>query len=370
MGPAVSTHIFGPGLTEDNNGIPNDLRCKRSDAANFAMRASTKIAKRTPTSKCNSSLESKSDDMNSPLEEYPMTALGSRSMEMLAKRHISYSLETPSFKNSTVHISSRSNDALHRDMSESAETPRDYMTPSSVADSSKSRSEKMHGAMTDPSDGNLESTEDTSGQVCHKCRRDKRHTIGLSKGVVVESLIASMQSEGRRLHFVLCIGYDQSDEDMFNLIKFSKKRILVSTSASSSYYLRGRIQIHSPFDAFPCLMLKKDNLITHNTVIIKNHYSNGAALEGLNFKIDKIFQAWNEMFDTKRSQTGVPLFRLEPLCWRRVLKFILSWSITEVSILLYWEVPRSNVGARCIICSSFEYVVVTENSRSKVDILE
>ncbi|GKB81201.1 hypothetical protein Tco_0948096 [Tanacetum coccineum] len=31
---------------------------------------------------------------------------------------------------------------------ESAETPRAYMTPSSVADSSKSRSEKMHGAMT------------------------------------------------------------------------------------------------------------------------------------------------------------------------------------------------------------------------------
>ncbi|GJX97738.1 hypothetical protein Tco_0353536 [Tanacetum coccineum] len=300
------------------------------------MRASLKIAKRIPTSECDSSLESKSDDTNSPLEEYPMTALGSRSMEMLAKRQISYSLETPSFKNSTVYISLRSNDALHRNMSESAETPRDYMTPSSVADSSKSRSEKMHGAMTahfqDPSDGNLESAEDTSGQVCHKCRRDKRHTI------------------------VWCLkGYDQSDEDMFNLIKFSKKRILVSTSASSSYYLRGRIHIHSPFDAFPCVMLKKDNLITHNTVIIKNHYSNGAALE------DTIFQAWNEMFDTKRPQTGVPLFRLEPLCWRRVPKFILSWSITEVSILLYWEVPRSNVGARYIICSSFEYVVVTEN---------
>ncbi|KAI3822394.1 hypothetical protein L1987_09984 [Smallanthus sonchifolius] len=59
---------------------------------------------------------------------------------------------------------------------------------------------------------------------------------------------------------------------------------------------------------------------TDITVIIKNHCSNGTALEGLNFKIDEIVQAWNEMFDTKRRQTGVPLFRLEPLFRRRVSK--------------------------------------------------
>ncbi|KAK1429644.1 hypothetical protein QVD17_11858 [Tagetes erecta] len=60
--------------------------------------------------------------------------------------------------------------------------------------------------------------------------------------------------------------------------------------------------------------------LTDITVIIKNHCSNGAALEGLNFKIDEIVQAWNEMFDTKRRHTGVPLFRLEPLFRRRVSK--------------------------------------------------
>ncbi|PWA75225.1 Phox/Bem1p [Artemisia annua] len=59
---------------------------------------------------------------------------------------------------------------------------------------------------------------------------------------------------------------------------------------------------------------------TDITVIIKNHCSNGTALEGLSFKIDEIVQAWNEMFDTKRWQTGVPLFRLEPLFRRRVPK--------------------------------------------------
>nr|GEV01708.1 hypothetical protein [Tanacetum cinerariifolium] len=41
------------------------------------------------------------------------------------------------------------------------------MTHSSVAGSSKSKPKKMHGAMTDPFDRNLESAEDTSGQVCH-----------------------------------------------------------------------------------------------------------------------------------------------------------------------------------------------------------
>ncbi|GJY04294.1 lysine-specific demethylase JMJ25 isoform X1 [Tanacetum coccineum] len=201
---AVSTPVSGPGPAEDNNGIPDDLRCKRSDgkqwrchamsmpdktvcekhyiqakkrAANSAMRASLKRAKRTPTGESDSYLESKSDDMDSPLGEYPMTASGSRSMEMLAKRQISYSPETPSFKNSSVHISSKSNDDLHIDMAESAETPRAYMTPSSVADSSKSRSEKMHGAMTETSDGNSESANDTSGKVCHQCRRYDRHNI-------------------------------------------------------------------------------------------------------------------------------------------------------------------------------------------------
>lgn len=41
---------------------------------------------------------------------------------------------------------------------------------------------------------------------------------GVSKGVVVESLIASMQTAGKPPDFVLCIGDDRSDEDMFEKI--------------------------------------------------------------------------------------------------------------------------------------------------------
>ncbi|XP_044463643.1 protein PHOX1-like [Mangifera indica] len=56
---------------------------------------------------------------------------------------------------------------------------------------------------------------------------------------------------------------------------------------------------------------------TDVAVMIKNHCSNQDALEGLGFKIDEIVQAWNEMYDAKRWQIGVPSFRLEPLFRRR-----------------------------------------------------
>nr|KAJ0198003.1 hypothetical protein LSAT_V11C700350520 [Lactuca sativa] len=191
---------------EDNTGIPDDLRCKRSDgkqwrchamsmpdktvcekhyiqakkrAANSAMRASLKKAKRKSVGESDSYLESKSDDMDSPLVEYQFLASG-KNKEKLSKKLISYSPETPSFKNSSVHISSKSNDDPQRDMAESEETPRAYRTPSSVADSSKSRSEKMHAMpahFQETSGGSSESSEDTGGQICHQCRRDDTERI-------------------------------------------------------------------------------------------------------------------------------------------------------------------------------------------------
>ncbi|KAJ6838080.1 HSP-interacting protein [Iris pallida] len=59
---------------------------------------------------------------------------------------------------------------------------------------------------------------------------------------------------------------------------------------------------------------------TDLAVMIKNHCANGNALDGLNFKIDEIVQAWNEIYDAKRWLSGVPSFRLEPLFRRRVPK--------------------------------------------------
>ncbi|XP_010432775.1 PREDICTED: uncharacterized protein LOC104716978 [Camelina sativa] len=59
---------------------------------------------------------------------------------------------------------------------------------------------------------------------------------------------------------------------------------------------------------------------TDIAVMIKNHCSSEGALEGMGFKIDEIVQAWNEMYDAKRWQMGVPSFRLEPMFRRRAPK--------------------------------------------------
>ncbi|EOA16049.1 hypothetical protein CARUB_v10004180mg [Capsella rubella] len=56
---------------------------------------------------------------------------------------------------------------------------------------------------------------------------------------------------------------------------------------------------------------------TDIAVMVKNHCSSEGALEGMGFKIDEIVQAWNEMYDAKRWQMGVPSFRLEPMFRRR-----------------------------------------------------
>ncbi|ESQ53971.1 hypothetical protein EUTSA_v10024479mg [Eutrema salsugineum] len=59
---------------------------------------------------------------------------------------------------------------------------------------------------------------------------------------------------------------------------------------------------------------------TDIAVMVKNHCSSESALEGMGFKIDEIVQAWNEMYDAKRWQIGVPSFRLEPMFRRRAPK--------------------------------------------------
>ncbi|KAI3801785.1 hypothetical protein L1987_29900 [Smallanthus sonchifolius] len=59
---------------------------------------------------------------------------------------------------------------------------------------------------------------------------------------------------------------------------------------------------------------------THIAVMIKNHCSNDTAPEGVGFNIDEIVQAWNDMYDAKMWQIGVPSFILEPLLQRRAPK--------------------------------------------------
>ncbi|CAH1449140.1 unnamed protein product [Lactuca virosa] len=64
---------------------------------------------------------------------------------------------------------------------------------------------------------------------------------------------------------------------------------------------------------------------TDIAVMIKNHCSNVDAPQGLGFDIDEIVQAWHEMYEVKRWQSGVPSFRLEPLLRRRVSKLFYAF---------------------------------------------
>lgn len=55
---------------------------------------------------------------------------------------------------------------------------------------------------------------------------------GVSKGIVVEKILSSMVGKNRQADFVLCIGDDRSDEDMFECINNSVAKDLVSPNTS------------------------------------------------------------------------------------------------------------------------------------------
>ncbi|KZV37145.1 hypothetical protein F511_15065 [Dorcoceras hygrometricum] len=199
------------GVGEDNIGIPDDLRCKRSDgkqwrctamsmpdktvcekhyiqakkrAANSAMRASMKKTKRKFTGESDVYLESKSDDMDLPLSaqfgDYSGSASGTKKKAKLLKGQVNYSPEIPSGRSFSARSSLRSTDELDLDGSEYEESRRSCRTPpTSALDSSRSRSQKTFevSPKMETSDGSLESSDDTRGQPCHQCRRDDKEMI-------------------------------------------------------------------------------------------------------------------------------------------------------------------------------------------------
>ncbi|CAA0825117.1 Unknown protein [Striga hermonthica] len=195
-------HPRSVGGGEDNLGIPDDLRCKRSDgkqwrctamsmpdktvcekhyiqakkrAANSAMRASMKKAKRKPLGESDIYLESKSDDMDVPLisqfGDYSGSTLKKKKAK-LSKSQADYSPETPAARTFSGRSSLRSTDDLDRDGSEYEDSRRSHRTPSSAADSDRSRSQKMLeiSPTTETSDGSSDSSDDNMGQPCHQCR--------------------------------------------------------------------------------------------------------------------------------------------------------------------------------------------------------
>lgn len=78
---------------------------------------------------------------------------------------------------------------------------------------------------------------------------------GVSKGVIVENLLTSMASQGNPPDFVLCIGDDRSDEDMFEIIdsamaalpKTAKREVFACTvgqkPSKAKYYLDDTVEV-------------------------------------------------------------------------------------------------------------------------------
>ncbi|EYU43402.1 hypothetical protein ABFS82_08G143200 [Erythranthe guttata] len=195
---------------EENVGIPDDLRCKRSDgkqwrctamsmpdktvcekhyvqakkrAANSAMRASMKKAKRKPLGESDIYLESKSDDMDVPLSsqfgDYSGSS-GKKKKEKSSKPQANYSPEMRPVRSLSERSSLRSTDDLDRDGSEYEDSRRPYRTPTtSAVDSDRSRPQKVfeNSPETEASDESSESSDDTGGQPCHHCRSNSRDGV-------------------------------------------------------------------------------------------------------------------------------------------------------------------------------------------------
>ncbi|XP_062084782.1 E3 ubiquitin-protein ligase JMJ24 [Humulus lupulus] len=202
------------GIGEDNVGIPDDLRCKRSDgkqwrctamsmpdktvcekhyiqakkrAANSAMRANLKKAKRKSLGESDIYLESKSDDFDVPLvtpkvEEYSAPVHRKKYFEKVSKNQFRYSPETPPVRNFSIRNSPKPDDDSHLDITQYEVNFSSYKTPpASAMDSSRNRSQRSFDAnattVSEYSDQSTESSEETGGQTCHQCRRNDRERV-------------------------------------------------------------------------------------------------------------------------------------------------------------------------------------------------
>lgn len=54
----------------------------------------------------------------------------------------------------------------------------------------------------------------------------------MSKGLVAEKIFSSMAGKGKPADFVLCVGDDRSDEDMFEIVSSAISRNILSPNAS------------------------------------------------------------------------------------------------------------------------------------------
>ncbi|CAO2832743.1 unnamed protein product [Amaranthus hypochondriacus] len=201
--------------TDDHVGIPDDLRCKRSDgkqwrctamsmpdktvcekhyiqakkrAANSALRASLKKTKRKPADESLIYWESKSDDKDmsfaeADVEALPLPSLAKKPKDRGVKNQVLYSPESPSMKNLSMLNTLNSDEDMQTDLDFFDESRRPYQaSPSYAIESSRNMSLKStdNGAMATNevhSDTSTDSPNDTGGPICHQCHTRSKSSV-------------------------------------------------------------------------------------------------------------------------------------------------------------------------------------------------
>eukprot|EP00268_Persea_americana_P031660 TRINITY_DN3088_c0_g1_i4.p1 TRINITY_DN3088_c0_g1~~TRINITY_DN3088_c0_g1_i4.p1 ORF type:complete len:850 (+),score=160.46 TRINITY_DN3088_c0_g1_i4:453-3002(+) len=198
------------GNIDENVGIPEDLRCKRTDgkqwrcnalsmpdktvcekhyiqakkrAANSALRASLKKAKTKPTSENNVYLDSKNDDldMNVKDAEFSTALPGRKHKEKSSKNPPLYSPETVSVRTLSTRTPKKSNEDPQRDTAffDENRTRSASKTPPSPADSIKNRTQRKFSGfgVREHSYRSTDSSGDADEQTCHQCQRSDQDNV-------------------------------------------------------------------------------------------------------------------------------------------------------------------------------------------------
>ncbi|KAK4778647.1 hypothetical protein SAY86_006175 [Trapa natans] len=199
----------GSGNGDDNLGIPDDLRCKRSDgkqwrctamsmpdktvcekhyiqakrrAANSALRASIKKAKRKPVGESDVYLESKME-----VDEFDMPQISKKganssvpkSRKKSKKNQFQLSPVMTPTRSPSLHNFTRAGEGSDGDTEDSEYDLMRRTTIQATRDFSKNKNQRSFEAspMTEESDGSMDSSEDADGLICHQCLNNSRDHI-------------------------------------------------------------------------------------------------------------------------------------------------------------------------------------------------
>ncbi|OVA07109.1 zinc finger protein [Macleaya cordata] len=166
------------GNFEDNVGIPEDLRCKRSDGKQWRCSAMS-MPDKTVCEK--HYIQAKKRAANSALranmKKAKRKSLGESDSYMDSfQSHLKYSPESPPLRTSSNRNPPKLNDDLQRDIGHFDENHKSlYKSPTASAmESSRNKTQKNFDAnvLAENSDGSTDSSYGAGGLRCHQCRRN------------------------------------------------------------------------------------------------------------------------------------------------------------------------------------------------------